>query len=495
MEGPALRIAGGTDASPFSAGVAAWLNDLDARGRTRGTRAQYEEQINRIAREAGWSCIADVSYESAVAWLAEQRRGGWKGATYKRAATALRSFGRSLSKAKLTQGNVLEHIESKGIVSGDGSRPLELWEAQAIVAAAGAAERASRRCRGTPSLFWTFLFLSGFRYGEASDLRWRQVDFDEGVLWSNPEVTKNKTRMAVGLCPELAALLGAHRAKFLTVDDDRPVFEYTPKRETWHQHREAGGVPATDRHGAPATPHSARKSFHVWLGAAGVPETIVEALMRHVDTVGRKSYNRPFLQTLTQAAAKLPTLNEKSPGFVVAERPGGRYIPPATRDSSETASRSQGTMVQPSPNTITANDGMAPRTSGAAGTSPSGLGEATFGAVPSSAVDSGRFSPAIGEGNAEGQPRLNDPNRLRIIEKTVDGLTEALRQLRGPAALLLLAACAAREPHNTARTPLPREESASRVMGKEGTDYSIFDSVHTHHAHPGPALAQRGAER
>lgn len=422
MDSPVQGLRIGPSSTPFTQGVRAWMNDLQARGRVPATLAQYEEQINRIARDQGWDSTADVSYESAVEWLAERRRGGWQGATYKRAATALRSFGKSLSKAKLTAGNVLEHIESAGIVSGDGSRPLEVWEAQAIIKAARDSERASRRCRGTPALFWTFLCLTGFRYREAQTCRWRQVDLDEGVIWSDPATTKNKTRMPVGLCPEMIQMLRDHRANIIECPDDRRVFDMVPKRATWHDHREKAGVTLNDRSGSPATPHSCRKAFHVWLGAAGVPETVVEAQMRHVDSVGRKSYNRPFIETLREAAKKLPVLNEKSPGFLVAPRPGGRYLAPVTRAGSSDP-QSGHTMVTPTHSTSTTIEGVAPRIPDADGTSPCDNGEATFGAAPSIAADLAPLGPEV----PTCTPGLNGPNRNNEAADLLESLARFLR--------------------------------------------------------------------
>lgn len=453
-QGTPLRLSNAL-APSLGDGIRAWLNDLDARGRTGGTKAQYEEQINRVARDQGWESVADVSYESAVAWLADRRRGGWGGATYKRAATTLRSFGRSLSKAKLTSGNVLEHIESSGIVSGDGSRPLEVWEAQAIVRAARESERASRRCRGTPALFWTFLFLSGFRYTEARECLWRQVDLDteDPCLWSNPQATKNKMRMPVGLCPELGAMLRAHRDKMLTYSEDRRVFEMAPNRESWHATREAAGVDAKDRHGSPATPHSCRKSFHVWLGAAGVPETVVEAMMRHVDSVGRKSYNRPFIKTLSEAAARLPILNEKSPGFVTCTPPGNRLSSCIARQSSLVQGL-EVMMTTPTHNTTV--EGLAPRNPlGANGELLSGDGDSSFGAGPSAAVNhGGSFTePRLGMPNVP--LGLNGPGSKPSNLAAADFLESVARFLRAGSIVFLAFAPGPAQPTEPEPTPAP----------------------------------------
>lgn len=153
--------------------------------------------------------------------------------------------------------------------------------------------------------------------------------------------------------------------------------------------------------------------------------------MRHVDSVGRKSYNRPFIRTLHEAAQKLPTLNEDSPGFVICNPPSTRYIPPA-RQCSDSRAVENHTVTTPTHN-LTAIAGVAPRTglSGANGPSLSGDGEASFGAAPSSAVNRVVSPSPLGLKVPNVDLGQSDLSRLGTINKALDIAAEALRMIGG----------------------------------------------------------------
>lgn len=76
----------------------------------------------------------------------------------------------------------------------------------------------------------TFLYLTGCRYGAATEIVWAWVKLDEGMIEVPPGVTKNGEALTLPLSAELAGML---RKMFRT--DSKPVFDATNFRKEWNK--------------------------------------------------------------------------------------------------------------------------------------------------------------------------------------------------------------------------------------------------------------------
>lgn len=99
------------------------------------------------------------------------------------------------------------------------------------------------------------------------------------------------------------------------------MFPVVPFKGTFVKDRDAAGIQAADYRGRTFSAHSARKYFSTALTAAGVPEKMVDRLMRHAGRVEHRYYD-PSLAEQAAAAAKLPRLWPDS-GDICANRQAG----------------------------------------------------------------------------------------------------------------------------------------------------------------------------
>ena len=131
-----------------------------------------------------------------------------------------------------------------------------------------------------------FLYLTGWRRGEALSREWRHVDFAAGTIRLEPGETKNGQGRVFpfGALPELAALLDERRAYTDAVErrtgqivrsvfhhDGRPIKSF---RTAWRA--------ACRRIGLARIPHDFRRTAVRNLVRAGVPEKAAMALTGHL---------------------------------------------------------------------------------------------------------------------------------------------------------------------------------------------------------------------
>lgn len=310
-------IAGRIDAVQTELRLAldAWLDYLQARGKKPKSIGAFRQVIERAARERGWSKPEDLTFAGVSSWLADQP---WKGSTYNRNLSAFRSLTRYLAKAKVLPNDPLEGAERAHDDGGDGSRASTLEEARAVILRAWIKDQSDRRCKGNRALYWLCLFAAACRLGEPAQWKRRHVILDHPhphVRWTM-DIQKNHKTQEVALTPELVHLLRAHlsavdrsraEAGLAPAGPDDLVFPIAPSKGTFVTDRDAAGVAAVDYRGCPYSPHSARKFFSTVLTAQGVPEKMVDRLMRHSGRVEHRYYDPPLAEQAA-AVAKLPRL-------------------------------------------------------------------------------------------------------------------------------------------------------------------------------------------
>ena len=328
-DAPSVRdpIAGRIDAAQtdLCRAIDAWLSYLRARGKKTRSIDAFRQVVERAARERGWSSPPDLTFEAVTSWLGAQP---WKGTTYNRNLSAFRSLTRYLAKARTIAEDPLEGADRAHDDGGDGARAATIEEARGVILQAWVRDQADRRCKGNRALYWLCLFAGACRLDEPARWTRRHVILDHEhphVLWTQ-EINKNHKRQEVALTPELAGLLREHlravdrsrvEAGLPPAGPDDPVFPTVPSKGTFVKDRDAAGIAAQDYRGRSFSPHSARKFFSTVLTARGVPEKMVDRLMRHAGRVEHRYYD-PALAEQAAAVAKLPRLwpEQAGPGRI-----------------------------------------------------------------------------------------------------------------------------------------------------------------------------------
>jgi integrase len=317
--------------SPLSTSVDAWLAALAARGKKPNTIKAYRTFIGSAIRENGWRTPADLTYEAVTAWMAGKREAGvWQGSTYNRNLTALRSLTKFLRRTKRARTDELEDAERAEDDGGPGSRAASTDEARGMIRLAWARGLSDRRRSNEAALERLCCFKAALRSSEPGEWRWKHLQLDAPVphiAWTK-DVQKNRRAQDVALDPELVELLRAHRdarrgappvmaggrrngnPQLRRVDSNDPeafVFARRASRTTWREDRARLQIPGEDHRGRPFSPHSARKWFETTLQLAGVPDRLVDWLMRHTGDVGTR-YLDPPLDEQRRVLSLLPAL-------------------------------------------------------------------------------------------------------------------------------------------------------------------------------------------
>ena len=180
-------------------------------------------------------------------------------------------------------------------------------------------------------------FLVGLRDGEIAGLRWSDV-LDEsppcvrvrrahalrshaGSHASSADPKTPESRRKVPIHPALAEALAAWRAdgceRFTgkIPQDEDPIFPSPRTGKAWRPKSardmrddlQALGLATDTPDGSPVDFHATRRSFHTWLGEAGVDDATKAQLMGHAaKSVGGKHYTGPLMRRMAEAVACIP---------------------------------------------------------------------------------------------------------------------------------------------------------------------------------------------
>ena len=133
------------------------------------------------------------------------------------------------------------------------------------------------------------------RYGELSELVWKDITFDgeNSHVLVRASISKNKKETRIPLIQELEELLASFRPQDAK-PTDRVFKEGVPRCATLRKDLKAAGIPYIDESGRYADFHALRYTFNTWLQTNGVPPRIAQELMRHSD---RRLTDQVYLDT------------------------------------------------------------------------------------------------------------------------------------------------------------------------------------------------------
>lgn len=369
---PSPSVAGRIDSAPssLSDALTAYLKYMADRRKKPRSIAAFRVVIERAMRECGWTRLDDFTFEGVSTWMGSKCEGAnpWRGTTYNRNLSVFRSFGEYLATSGKLESNPMAKALPAQDDGEDGPRAATLDEVRAVVFQAWLKDQTDGRSKGNRALYWACLALHACRVGEPAKWKRRHLILDQPVpfLWWTKDLNKNNKQYELALAPELAELLRLH---LKAVDRDRaevglppagpddPVFPVVPFKGTFKSDRDAAGIAAMDYRQRAFTPHSLRKFFSTELTSRGVPEKMVDRLMRHKGRTEYRYYDPPLAEQAKELA-KLPRLWPESgrpkvgDGGPIVDNPGNSTVDLTTHPlRADDVDGSQASLTQKSTST------------------------------------------------------------------------------------------------------------------------------------------------
>jgi len=298
-------------ATPLAELLAAFLEDLEAKGRAKTTTTKYAKTLAKLFARCRWRLLADVSARSFCEWRAKC---GLKPKTLNDLLAAMMTFLGWLKYQRRLDVNPLEYVERIDTRATRKQHRRALTHAELVrLLAAAPAHRA---------LVYRVAAFTGLRRAEMMALQWGDftLDGDTPTLRVRASMTKNRKDAVIPLHPELVAALLA----FKPVDAapfGLALAGLVPRIPTFKKDLRAAGVPFEDQLGRRADLHSLRMTFGTNLTLSGVAPRSVQELMRHSDIkLTMKIYTDAAQLPLVAAVQSLPSL--ASPGHILAGNTG-----------------------------------------------------------------------------------------------------------------------------------------------------------------------------
>jgi len=259
-------------AKPLSELLVAFLEDLQARGRSPGTVAKYRSNLQTCFAACHWSTLQKLTARSFCEWRA---RCGLSPKTLNDVLGVLSSFLGWLVHQRLAVENPLSHvqrIDTRG-TGGQFRRSFSATELATFLSVAPAERR---------TVYLAAVY-TGLRRCELQALRWSDVILDAAspVIRVRASITKNRKDAVLPLHPALVEALASHRPE--NVAPFTPVFSFIPRVTTLRRDLLAARIPFMDELGRRADFHSLRMTFGTNLTLSGAAPRVVMELMRHSD--------------------------------------------------------------------------------------------------------------------------------------------------------------------------------------------------------------------
>ncbi|HYL80278.1 MAG TPA: tyrosine-type recombinase/integrase [Candidatus Acidoferrum sp.] len=277
------------------------IDDYLTNGRKSLERARAS--VKRLREIFGPMRVMDITADKIGAYIrARQEAGAAAGTIQNELAALKRMFTLGVRSGKVIQRPYIPHLELRNTRAGF----FEEAQYRAVLA----------RLPEHLQPLISFLYLTGWRKGEALGLQWRQVDFEAGTVRLEPGTTKNDEGRSFPFkaLPALADLLQAQREQTQELTtrtgriipwvfhrDGTPIKEFRAK---WTNACRAAGVPGR-------IIHDFRRTAVRNLERAGVPRSVAMKLTGHKTEAVYRRYAIVSEADLSVGVAKLAMLHEK----------------------------------------------------------------------------------------------------------------------------------------------------------------------------------------
>jgi len=320
---------------PLSEHLAAFIADLEKRGKTPKNNKQTRKDVLRLINECGWNRIGDVSPSSFIDW-----RSGIDGLAPRTLNSYLESacaFFNWLCKSELIEYNPLRNV-AKVEEAGKETRKRRALSNDGYY---GLVEVAPEYRK----VAYLIAGRSGLRFGEIQQLQWGDVHLDEDLpyILARAATTKNRKEARIPITKELAQVLAEYKPENAKQSD--PVCRKgVPRTRTMKKDLAKAGIPYVDEMGRYAGFHSFRYTYCTYLKSQGLNPGEVKILMRHSDQkLTDNIYTDVNILPINEKVSNLPAeeaLTEILTGSTGKSSQNGSV--PVAKDSAQQCSGSVG---------------------------------------------------------------------------------------------------------------------------------------------------------
>ena len=277
------------------------IDDYMVNGRKSIERARAS--VKRLREVFGRMRAPDITADRIGRYVRDRQGAKAAAATIQNELAALkRMFTLGVRAGKVIQRPYIPHLELRNTRTGFFEEP----QYRAVLA----------HLPEHPQALISFLYLTGWRKGEALSLQWRQVDFEVGTVRLEPGTTKNDEGRSFPFkaLPALADLLQAQR------EQTQEVATKTGRIIPWVFHRDGQAIKefrATWKNACRAAGVPGRIIHDFWrtavrdLERAGVSRSVAMKLTGHKTESIYRRYAIVSEADLSVGVAKLATLHER----------------------------------------------------------------------------------------------------------------------------------------------------------------------------------------
>ena len=257
---------------PLTEHVRDFAADLTAQGRNSRHIRQVQNAVLKLAAEADWKSVQNVTADSFQMWRAGQSKAAKTLNEYLGACVALLNWMVRNGRVSANPLVTVRKVETRG--------------KETLIRRAYTAEEIERllAAAGPQRPVYAMAVLTGIRHNELKGLRWGDVDLisETPSVAVRSSISKNHKTASLPLHPDLVAELVALKPAGATSGD--LVFNgLVPRSKRFNAHLTAAGIPKRDAQGQVADFHSLRHTFCTSLHCSGASEREAQELMRHSD--------------------------------------------------------------------------------------------------------------------------------------------------------------------------------------------------------------------
>jgi len=321
--------------SPIREHVAEYVSRLPGKKTVAASpvhRENVRRYLDRLIRDCGWTCLADIRREHLETWMVNQQTAGRSARscnTHRESAVSFCNWLVEVERMTVNPFGVGRNVVRKANEKADPRRRRRALTPDELMRLMDAARNTPGRPqtkqsegdvqtarrpperlsgRGRADLY-AFLAGTGLRKGEVERLKVADLDLDADVpvVRLTAAVSKNGEADVVPLRSDLIVMLRRQVEGRKPTD---PLFDVpTDLIKRFHSDCRRAGIVHRDDRGLVVDVHSLRTTFGTWLSRSGVTPRVAQQLMRHSDirlTMG--VYTDPRLFDLQGAVESIPSV-------------------------------------------------------------------------------------------------------------------------------------------------------------------------------------------